>query len=127
MVFAPRLSAAATVLLKNDNNVLPLPKDKTLALIGFATEGAVVHGGGSGSVVPSYVVSPMEGIVGQAGAGATVLFDDGTDLDSAAALAAKSDYAVVFVGGCRSHSLLHNITHHYQLMIGVLPCRHFIA
>ena len=97
--------------MKNDNDVLPLPKDKTLALIGFATDGAVVHGGGSGSVVPSYVVSPMEGIVAQAGAGATVLFNDGTDLDSAAALAAKSDYAVVFVGGCRGCSLLHSFTH----------------
>ena len=62
-----KLSALSTVLLKNEGNVLPLPAGKKIALIGFASDGAVVHAGGSGSVVPSYVASPLEGITAAAG------------------------------------------------------------
>jgi len=94
---ARKLSAASTVLLKNDGAILPLSKGKKIALIGFAGVGAVVHGGGSGSVVPSYTVSPMEGIADQ-DSGATIKFDDGTNLESAKAAAKDADYAIVFVG-----------------------------
>eukprot|EP00413_Alexandrium_margalefii_P039480 CAMPEP_0204586102 /NCGR_PEP_ID=MMETSP0661-20131031/47296_1 /ASSEMBLY_ACC=CAM_ASM_000606 /TAXON_ID=109239 /ORGANISM="Alexandrium margalefi, Strain AMGDE01CS-322" /LENGTH=628 /DNA_ID=CAMNT_0051595715 /DNA_START=27 /DNA_END=1913 /DNA_ORIENTATION=- len=93
---ARRLSALSTVLLKNDGGVLPLPRGKRLALLGFAAGNAVVHGGGSGSVVASYVAHPLEGI--SAVAGAEVEFNDGQDIAAAASLAASADYAVVFVG-----------------------------
>ena len=43
---------------------------KSIALIGFAGDGAVVHGGGSGSVVASYTVTPLEGMGNAAGDGA---------------------------------------------------------
>jgi len=95
---ARRLSAVSTVLLKNADATLPLPKGKTLALIGFASTNAVVHAGGSGSVVPSYVTSPLQGIQLAAGATAKVLYNDGSNISDAVALASSADYAIVFVG-----------------------------
>lgn len=93
---ARRLSAASTVLLQN-LDVLPLKEPTSIALIGFADKYAVVHGGGSGSVVPSYIVSPMTGIQAQA-PNAKITFNDGTDLNAAAKAAAEADVAIVFVG-----------------------------
>lgn len=84
---ARSLSAASTVLLKNADGILPLPSGKKIAVIGFGTTGAVVHGGGSGAVTPSYIVSPLEGIQAAAGEGSTVVFDDGTTISTAAAAA----------------------------------------
>jgi len=95
VALARKLAGQSTVLLKNEGGLLPLPADESLALIGFAGRGAVTHGGGSGSVVPSYVVTPLEGITAVA---SKVSFDAGTDLDAAAKLAAAADYAIVFVG-----------------------------
>lgn len=79
MKIARSLSSASTVLLKNANGILPLPAGKKIAVIGFGTTGAVVHGGGSGAVSPSYIVTPLEGIQAGAGAGSTVSFNDGTE------------------------------------------------
>ena len=62
---ARELSANATVLLQNRNNVLPLDAAslKTIAVIGKqAGPGSIVHGGGSGHVDPSFVVYPLAGI-----------------------------------------------------------------
>ena len=95
---ARRLAAASTVLLKNDGDLLPLGQNKKIALIGFAGEGAVVHGGGSGEVVPSYISTPLAGITAAAGPDATITFDDGTNLNTASAAAAAADVAIVFVG-----------------------------
>jgi len=94
---ARELSSASTVLLKNADNLLPLPLGKKIAVIGFGTAGAVVHGGGSGAVTPSYVVTPLEGIQAGAGEGATVVFDDGTTISTAVEAAKAADYAIVFV------------------------------
>jgi len=58
----------------------------------------VVHGGGSGSVVPSYVSTPISGIMAAAGTKAIVTGNDGTDIDAAAKAAASADYAIVFAG-----------------------------
>jgi len=97
---ARELGVKSTVLLKNDGNVLPLPKGSKIALIGFAADNArpLSYGHGSGEVPPSYYVSPLEGILAAAGDGAEVTFDKGTDLQKAATLAKDADYAIVFVG-----------------------------
>jgi beta-glucosidase len=95
---ARRLSAQSTVLLKNNKAVLPLPQNKKIAIIGFGKEGAVIHGGGSGSVVASFISTPFDGISAQAGSGAIISFSNGTDLDEATSIAKAADYAVVFVG-----------------------------
>ncbi len=98
VALARNLSALSTVLLKNDKNVLPLQRKQTIAVLGLAGEGAVVHGGGSGSVVPSYVVSPLEGITQAMSGQGSLVFNDGVDIAAAAQLAAKSEVAVVFAG-----------------------------
>jgi beta-glucosidase len=97
VVVARQLASASTVLLKNQDGVLPLPSGKKLAVLGFGDAGAVVHAGGSGHVVPSYISKPLDAITRAAGEGATVAFNNGTDIDAAAQLARSSDYAIVFV------------------------------
>jgi beta-glucosidase len=71
---------------------------QTFAVIGFGSDNAVVHGGGSGSVVASYTAKPIDGIRHAAGGKANVTYDDGTDLNAASVAAAAADYAIVFVG-----------------------------
>mmetsp|Transcript_88680 Transcript_88680/g.286487 ORF Transcript_88680/g.286487 Transcript_88680/m.286487 type:complete len:716 (-) Transcript_88680:73-2220(-) len=95
---ARHLSAISTVLLKNDGDILPLPQGKRLAVIGKADDKAIVHAGGSGSVVPSFVPWPLDGVRGAAGQGATVQFNDGSDTEAAAKLAQAADYTIVFIG-----------------------------
>jgi len=97
-MLARNLSALSTVLLKNDAGILPLAQDSSIAVIGLADDQAVTHGGGSGKVTPSYVVSPLEGIKAAAGKKAAVRFDDGKNIRSAASVAKDADFAIVFVG-----------------------------
>ncbi|KAF8213871.1 glycoside hydrolase family 3 protein [Mycena galopus ATCC 62051] len=56
-------AADAIVLLKNDQNVLPLSKDvKKIAVIGPNAKFAMTSGGGSARLLSTYSVSPLEGI-----------------------------------------------------------------
>ncbi|MDE3720624.1 glycoside hydrolase family 3 C-terminal domain-containing protein [Nocardiopsis sp. N85] len=60
--FARRASAEGMVLLRNEA-ALPLPASlKSLAVIGHNAGTARVQGGGSATVVPDRVVSPLEGL-----------------------------------------------------------------
>ena len=61
-VIARNVSAAGTVLLKNEDGILPLKPGQKLALIGIDSVNPVVHGGGSGSVEPMYLISPFVAI-----------------------------------------------------------------
>jgi len=56
------------VLLKNDNNILPLKskKIKSIAVIGPNANRAVIQGGGSARVTPAYSITPLKGIVEKA-------------------------------------------------------------
>ena len=94
---ARKLAALCTVLLKNEKNLLPLSSDKKIAVIGFGSDNAVVHGGGSGSVVPSSIVSPLEGINAVIKSNSEASYSDGTDLGEAVGMAKAADVAVVFV------------------------------
>lgn len=113
------------VLLKN-NGALPLNASalKSIAVIGSHADVAVLSGGGSAQVIPNggpaltegypcppcwaQVVwdpsSPMKAIAAQAPR-ANVQFDDGTNNTTAAALAAASDVAIVFVSQWESESM----------------------
>jgi beta-glucosidase len=54
----------AIVLLKNDNDVLPLPKKmRKLALIGSHMKMPAISGGGSAALEPYYAVSLFDGII----------------------------------------------------------------
>jgi beta-glucosidase len=57
-----KLAAESCVLLKNEGNVLPLKKDKSVLLIGPNARTSVYCGGGSSSMQPYYAVSPFEGV-----------------------------------------------------------------
>ncbi|KAI0087212.1 beta-glucosidase [Irpex rosettiformis] len=62
-----RVASEAIVLLKNEGGLLPLkPKEqgvKKVAIVGGNAKAAVLSGGGSASLKPSYFISPYEGIV----------------------------------------------------------------
>lgn len=104
--FARRLAAEGIVLLKNENNVLPLkpsdgqreedtkpvslsrvsrflvplspapsgqPEQRRVAIIGPNAKQAIVSGGGSAALKPSYTVTPYEGLTANAPEG--ICFD----------------------------------------------------
>ena len=66
--FARRLASSGVVVLKNDNTVLPLtPKgSRKIAVIGPNARARVISGGGSAALKPTYVVTPLEGIINSA-------------------------------------------------------------
>ena len=85
------------VLLKNENNTLPLDRKKlkTIAVIGPWADQVLLDWY---SGTPPYAVSTLEGIREAAGSGVKIVFADGSDPAEAAALAAKADVAIVVVG-----------------------------
>ena len=95
------------VLLKNDGDLLPLRGVKSIALIGGNADKGVLAGGGSSDVTPvggaimikdhTFLPSPPLAELKRELPRAKIMFDAGSDPASAAALAAKSDVAVVFV------------------------------
>jgi beta-glucosidase len=104
------------VLLKNENQVLPLDQTKihSVAVIGPAAAVARVGGGGSGLVFAKDVVAPLDGIKSRAGRldvryalGVAMQGEETSQatpesrkqlLDEAVDLAKHSDVALVFVG-----------------------------
>src|SRR6185312_537981 len=98
------LAEQGTVLLKNAGNVLPFGSaDTSIAVIGADASTSVQSaGGGSAAVNSSGTVTPLQGITSAAPSGTTVSYDSGSSAGSAAALAAKSSVAVVFVSTSES-------------------------
>ncbi len=122
---AQEMEEQGAVLLKNAGSQLPVSKSvKSIAVIGSHADIAVLSGGGSAQVTPvggaaisnpapcppcwGYVVwdpsSPLKAIQAKVPS-ATVKFDDGTSTTSAAALAAASDLAIVFVSQWESEGM----------------------
>jgi beta-glucosidase len=66
---ALKLAQNSMVLLKNENALLPIEKDKvkSVALIGPNAAEARTGGGGSSKVTPFYEVSPLEGLKNRLG------------------------------------------------------------
>jgi beta-glucosidase len=103
---ARTIAAQGSVLLKN-NGVLPLaPSIKSFALIGprtFAGSAKFPATAPQGriSVTAPYTVTPVDGIkeaLKNLKSSATVEFNDGADLSSARALAARSEIVIVMAG-----------------------------
>ena len=104
---ARALAVAGTVLLRNEG-LCPtpqyctpmLPLDPTtlcrVVIIGDAED--TVAGGGSGGVVPPYVVTPTQGLAQALGSRTTLITLDGRNASAAAAAAADADVAIVLVG-----------------------------
>jgi beta-glucosidase len=109
---ARRMAEEGMVLLKNQGNLLPLDADNlhSIAVIGPYAAKAITGGGGSSHVVPLYTVDPVKGIQDRAGSGVKVTFDDGSDIQQAAAMAKSSDVAIVIVGDHETEGRDHPIT-----------------
>jgi beta-glucosidase len=84
------------VLLKNENNTLPLARAKlrTIAVIGPWTNEVLLDWY---SGTPPYGVNIAQGIA-EAAKGTTVLYADGSNVAEAQSLARKADVAIVVVG-----------------------------
>ncbi|KAH8430501.1 beta-glucosidase H [Aspergillus melleus] len=57
-----RAAAESVVLMKNDDNILPLNKEKSILVIGPNAKRAAYCGGGSASLDAYYTVTPFEGV-----------------------------------------------------------------
>lgn len=74
---ARQVAAETVVLLKNDANVLPLPRSgKRFALIGDHWMTPAVGGGGSAEVNPPYIIKPYDAFIEETGQN-TVVFQHG--------------------------------------------------
>jgi len=105
-----RIAEQSIILLKNDQGILPLDRAKlhSIAVIGPNANTSMISGGGSAQVDPPghpatkwkehvwFPTSPLKSIAKKT-PGVTVEFDSGADRAAAAALAKKSDVAIVFV------------------------------
>ncbi len=76
---AKQAAEQSIILLKNENNFLPLNKDKikTIAVIGPNGGEARMEGGGSGGLSGNYGISPYEGILNKVGDKVEVKFARG--------------------------------------------------
>lgn len=96
------------VLLKNEDNLLPLSKSVNISIIGAMAEQVRYQGGGSSHIKPTKLDSIRDEIKKSAGSDAKVQFANGYNLDSdstdvtlleeAKKLAKQTDVAVLFVG-----------------------------
>ena len=104
---ARRIAEESFVLLKNDNNALPLDAKqvKSVAVIGENAVMLQAYGGGSARIKTFYEITPLEGIVRRAGDRANISFSMGysekeeADLASQAVKAATQADVVIYVGG----------------------------
>ena len=99
------------VLLKNENQVLPIDtaKLRSIALIGPDALRAKTGGGGSSHVIPLYSIAPVDGIEAHMPLQKRVDLLDGSDVDAAVAAARRDDLAIVMVGDSESEGRDHAI------------------
>jgi beta-glucosidase len=95
---ARKVTQESIVLLKNNDNLLPLDKNKlkSIAVIGPYGDNVLIDWYAG---IPPYTVTPLEGIRNKVGPNVRVRYmPDNLANSSAANLAAESDVAIVFVG-----------------------------
>ncbi|WP_081659305.1 glycoside hydrolase family 3 C-terminal domain-containing protein [Pedobacter glucosidilyticus] len=108
---ALEIAEESIVLLKNENNILPLnaKKIKTIAVIGLNAKRPHAFGGGSSHVKAKYEITPLQGIERYFAGKAKVVYADGYEIkrgavanpqliNEAVKLATNADQ-VIFVGG----------------------------
>ncbi|MGQ9597596.1 MAG: glycoside hydrolase family 3 C-terminal domain-containing protein [Thermoproteota archaeon] len=96
------------VLLKNNDDILPLKNGGTIALIGAFSKNPRYEGGGSSHVTPTMLDNAYDEILKIVEGKANILYADGYQLESdevdekligeAKEIAGKSDVAVIFAG-----------------------------
>ncbi|MEY3896244.1 MAG: hypothetical protein RLZZ214_1764 [Verrucomicrobiota bacterium] len=104
---ARRVAEEGIVLLKNENQTLPLDaaKLKTIAVIGENATRRHAHSEDSSAIKAFYEISPLDGIVKRASNQVNVIYslgyqkDGGADLAERAVAAAKAADVVIYIGG----------------------------
>ena len=86
------------VLLRNEDDFLPLRNVRRLAVIGRLADMPNTGDGGSSNTYPEHVVTPLEGLRAAAGNQFIIEYDDGSDPLRAAKLAKSADAALVVAG-----------------------------
>ncbi|PNR95307.1 glycoside hydrolase family 3 C-terminal domain-containing protein [Petrotoga sp. 9PWA.NaAc.5.4] len=105
---ARKIAAESIVLLKNQDNILPLKKEGTIAIIGGFAKNPRYQGGGSSHVNPTKLDNALEEIEKIVQGKANVLYEEGYSLETdemnqeliekAKETAKKSDVAIIFAG-----------------------------
>jgi len=105
---AREVAAESMVLLKNEDDLLPLKKAGTIAVIGEFAQSPRYQGGGSSHINPTKLDNILEEISIVAGEQTNILYAQGYDLNrdevdvnlinEAKAVAQKADTAILFVG-----------------------------
>lgn len=96
---ARRAAEESMVLLKNENHVLPFNKEKTgkILVLGVLGDTENIGDHGSSKVHPYYTITPFKGLMKKMPT-AQVLYNDGTDIEKARALAKDADAVVIIAG-----------------------------
>jgi beta-glucosidase len=104
---ARQVAEEGIVLLKNENQLLPLDAAKltTIAVIGENATRLHAHGGDSSGIKAFYEITPLQGLVSRAGTRVNIIFSEGyrknggPELAARAVTAAKAAEVVIYVGG----------------------------
>ncbi len=104
---ARQVAEEGIVLLKNENQILPLDAGKltTIAVIGENATRLHAHGGDSSGIKAFYEITPLQGLVNRAGTRVNMTFSEGyrknggPELVERAVAAAKTADVVIYVGG----------------------------
>ncbi len=86
------------VLLKNEGSLLPLKGVKRLAVVGRLADTPNIGDAGSSNTLPDYVVTPLQGLRAALGGDAEIVYDDGSDVQRAAAAVRGADAVLCVVG-----------------------------
>ncbi|MCG2589669.1 beta-glucosidase family protein [Rhodohalobacter sulfatireducens] len=100
---ALEVAEKSMVLLKNDDDFLPLSAGEieSLAVIGEIADSDHTGDRGSSGTHPPYIITMLKGLQDYSNGSFEVIFDDGTDIESARQAAERAD-AVVYVVGYKS-------------------------
>lgn len=96
---ARRAAEESMVLLKNKNNILPFSKETTgkIVVLGVLGDTENIGDHGSSKVHPYYTVTPLRGLMKKMPA-AEIIYNDGSNLETARTLAKEADAVVVVAG-----------------------------
>jgi beta-glucosidase len=105
---ARKIAGESMVLLKNQDNILPLKKEGTIAIIGEFAKKPRYQGGGSSHVNPTKLDNALEEIEKLVQGKAKIIYEEGYKLETdemnqeliekAKEAAKKSDVAIIFAG-----------------------------
>ena len=105
---ARQAAVESMVLLKNENQILPLKKEGKIAVVGALAQKPRFQGGGSSHINPTRLDNVYEEMKKTAGAAATFSYADGYDINQdtpddkltqeAQVIAKNADIAIIFAG-----------------------------